>query len=145
MIFDLFIDFIPRNAIIFTRSNLEFYKRQVKGDCIFMSKNHQSCPRWWCRGRWFVFKPPCNGTTRNRGRIRNCDIIKKRTEGTLWTWRCHRLYCPKEYFTPLTTTLARMPTLVVITAGAPQKPGETRLQLVDKNWRLSSLAVGFNC
>lgn len=34
--------------------------------------------------------------------------------------------------------------LVVITAGAPQKPGETRLQLVDKNLKIIKSVVRTN-
>lgn len=39
------------------------------------------------------------------------------------------------------TQTARMANLVVITAGVPQKPGETRLDLVDKNLAVNKSIV----
>ena len=61
------------------------------------------------------------------------DIIKKRTEGDALDLEDATAFtAPKSIYSADYDT-CKDADLVVITAGAPQKPGETRLQLVDKN------------
>ena len=78
------------------------------------------------------------------------DIIKKRTEGdALDLEDATPFTAPKAIYSADYDT-CKDADLVVITAGAPQKPGETRLQLVDKNLKIIKSVVepivksGFN-
>ena len=78
------------------------------------------------------------------------DIIKKRTEGdALDLEDATPFTAPKNIYSADYDT-CKDADLVVITAGAPQKPGETRLQLVDKNLKIIKSVVdpivksGFN-
>ena len=69
------------------------------------------------------------------------DIIKKRTEGDALDLEDATAFtAPKSIFSADYDT-CKDADLVVITAGAPQKPGETRLQLVDKNLKIIKSVV----
>lgn len=78
------------------------------------------------------------------------DINKKRAEGdTLDLEDATVFTAPKKIYAADYDT-CKDADLVVITAGAPQKPGETRLQLVDKNLKIMKSIIepivksGFN-
>lgn len=78
------------------------------------------------------------------------DVIKERTIGdTLDLEDAQAFTAPKSVYSGEYSD-AKDADLVVITAGAPQKPGETRLDLVDKNLKILSSIVkpivdsGFN-
>lgn len=78
------------------------------------------------------------------------DIIKERTEGDAMDLEDATAFtAPKNIYSADYDT-CKDADLVVITAGAPQKPGETRLQLVDKNLKIIKSVVepivksGFN-
>jgi L-lactate dehydrogenase len=78
------------------------------------------------------------------------DIVKKRTEGDALDLEDATAFtAPKNIYSADYDT-CKDADLVVITAGAPQKPGETRLQLVDKNLKIIKSVVepimksGFN-
>ena len=69
------------------------------------------------------------------------DIIKKRTEGDALDLEYATAFtAPKSIYSADYDT-CKDADLVVITAGAPQKPGETRLQLVDKNLKIIKSVV----
>ena len=69
------------------------------------------------------------------------DIIKKRTEGDALDLEVATAFtAPKSIYSADYDT-CKDADLVVITAGAPQKPGETRLQLVDKNLKIIKSVV----
>ncbi|WP_242363376.1 L-lactate dehydrogenase [Limosilactobacillus antri] len=69
------------------------------------------------------------------------DIIKKRTEGDAFDLEDATAFtAPKSIYSADYDT-CKDADLVVITAGAPQKPGETRLQLVDKNLKIIKSVV----
>ena len=69
------------------------------------------------------------------------DIIKKRTEGDAMDLEDATAFtAPKNIYSADYDT-CKDADLVVITAGAPQKPGETRLQLVDKNLKIIKSVV----
>lgn len=69
------------------------------------------------------------------------DIIKKRTEGDALDLEDATAFtAPKNIYSADYDT-CKDADLVVITAGAPQKPGETRLQLVDKNLKIIKSVV----
>lgn len=69
------------------------------------------------------------------------DIIKKRTEGDALDLEDSTAFtAPKSIYSADYDT-CKDADLVVITAGAPQKPGETRLQLVDKNLKIIKSVV----
>ena len=69
------------------------------------------------------------------------DIIKKRTEeDALDLEDATAFTAPKSIYSADYDT-CKDADLVVITAGAPQKPGETRLQLVDKNLKIIKSVV----
>ena len=78
------------------------------------------------------------------------DLVKKRTEGDALDLEDAIVFtAPKQIYSADYDT-CKDADLVVITAGAPQKPGETRLQLVDKNLKIMKSVVepivksGFN-
>ncbi|WP_076461897.1 L-lactate dehydrogenase [Limosilactobacillus caccae] len=78
------------------------------------------------------------------------DIVKERTEGDALDLEDATVFtAPKNIYAADYDT-CKDADLVVITAGAPQKPGETRLQLVDKNLKIIKSVVepivksGFN-
>ena len=78
------------------------------------------------------------------------DLVKKRTEGDALDLEDATVFtAPKQIYSADYDT-CKDADLVVITAGAPQKPGETRLQLVDKNLKIMKSVVepivksGFN-
>ena len=69
------------------------------------------------------------------------DILKKRTEGDALDLEDATAFtAPKNIYSADYDT-CKDADLVVITAGAPQKPGETRLQLVDKNLKIIKSVV----
>ena len=69
------------------------------------------------------------------------DIIKKRTEGDALDLEDATAFtAPKSIYSADYDT-CKDADLVVITAVAPQKPGETRLQLVDKNLKIIKSVV----
>ena len=69
------------------------------------------------------------------------DIVKKRTEGDALDLEDATAFtAPKNIYSADYDT-CKDADLVVITAGAPQKPGETRLQLVDKNLKIIKSVV----
>ncbi|WP_218047004.1 L-lactate dehydrogenase [Limosilactobacillus reuteri] len=69
------------------------------------------------------------------------DIIKERTEGDAMDLEDATAFTtPKNIYSADYDT-CKDADLVVITAGAPQKPGETRLQLVDKNLKIIKSVV----
>ena len=69
------------------------------------------------------------------------DIIKKRTEGDALDLEDATAFtAPKSIYSADYDT-CKDADLVIITAGAPQKPGETRLQLVDKNLKIIKSVV----
>ena len=69
------------------------------------------------------------------------DIIKERTEGDAMDLEDATAFtAPKNIYSADYDT-CNDADLVVITAGAPQKPGETRLQLVDKNLKIIKSVV----
>ncbi|ANU51160.1 L-lactate dehydrogenase [Limosilactobacillus reuteri] len=69
------------------------------------------------------------------------DIIKERTEGDAMDLEDATAFtAPKNIYSADYNT-CKDADLVVITAGAPQKPGETRLQLVDKNLKIIKSVV----
>lgn len=78
------------------------------------------------------------------------DVIKERIEGDALDLEDAQVFtAPKKVYAGDYSD-AKDADLVVITAGAPQKPGETRLDLVDKNLKILSSIVkpivdsGFN-
>ena len=69
------------------------------------------------------------------------DLVKKRTEGDALDLEDATVFtAPKQIYSADYDT-CKDADLVVITAGAPQKPGETRLQLVDKNLKIIKSVV----
>ena len=69
------------------------------------------------------------------------DIIKERTEGDAMDLEDATAFtAPKNIYSADYDT-CKDADLVVITAGAPQKPGESRLQLVDKNLKIIKSVV----
>ena len=78
------------------------------------------------------------------------DIIKKRTEGDALDLEDATAFTAPKIVYSADYDTCKDADLVVITAGAPQKPGETRLQLVDKNLKIIKSVVepvmksGFN-
>lgn len=69
------------------------------------------------------------------------DIVKERTEGDAMDLEDATAFtAPKNIYSADYDT-CKDADLVVITAGAPQKPGETRLQLVDKNLKIIKSVV----
>ncbi|KRN58800.1 L-lactate dehydrogenase [Limosilactobacillus secaliphilus] len=78
------------------------------------------------------------------------DIIKDRTKGDALDLEDATAFTAPKNFYSADYDTCKDADLVVITAGAPQKPGETRLQLVDKNLKIIKSVVepivksGFN-
>ena len=69
------------------------------------------------------------------------DVIKERTRGDALDLEDAQVFtAPKKVYSGDYSD-AKDADLVVITAGAPQKPGETRLDLVDKNLKILSSIV----
>ena len=69
------------------------------------------------------------------------DIIKKRTEGDALDLEDATAFTAPKLVYSADYDTCKDADLVVITAGAPQKPGETRLQLVDKNLKIIKSVV----
>ena len=69
------------------------------------------------------------------------DIIKERTEGDAMDLEDATAFTAPKYIYSADYDTCKDADLVVITAGAPQKPGETRLQLVDKNLKIIKSVV----
>lgn len=78
------------------------------------------------------------------------DIVKERTQGDALDLEDATAFTAPKNFYSADYDTCKDADLVVITAGAPQKPGETRLQLVDKNLKIIKSVVepivksGFN-
>lgn len=78
------------------------------------------------------------------------DIVKERTQGDALDLEDATAFTAPKIFYSADYDTCKDADLVVITAGAPQKPGETRLQLVDKNLKIIKSVVepivksGFN-
>ena len=78
------------------------------------------------------------------------DIIKDRIKGDALDLEDATPFTAPKIFYDADYSTCKDADLVVITAGAPQKPGETRLQLVDKNLKIIKSVVepvvksGFN-
>ena len=69
------------------------------------------------------------------------DIIKDRTKGDALDLEDATPFTAPKIFYSADYDTCKDADLVVITAGAPQKPGETRLQLVDKNLKITKSVV----
>ena len=69
------------------------------------------------------------------------DIIKERTEGDAMDLEDATAFTAPKNIYSADYDSCKDADLVVITAGAPQKPGETRLQLVDKNLKIIKSVV----
>ncbi len=69
------------------------------------------------------------------------DIIKDRTKGDALDLEDATPFTAPKIFYSADYDTCKDADLVVITAGAPQKPGETRLQLVDKNLKIIKSVV----
>ena len=69
------------------------------------------------------------------------DIIKDRTKGDAFDLEDATPFTAPKIFYSADYDTCKDADLVVITAGAPQKPGETRLQLVDKNLKIIKSVV----
>ena len=69
------------------------------------------------------------------------DIIKDRTKGDSLDLEDATPFTAPKIFYSADYDTCKDADLVVITAGAPQKPGETRLQLVDKNLKIIKSVV----
>ena len=105
-----------------------------------MSKNHQKVVLVGDRavGSSYAFAMAQQGIAEEFAIV---DIIKKRTEGDALDLEDATAFtAPKSIYSADYDT-CKDADLVVITAGAPQKPGETRLQLVDKNLKIIKSVV----
>lgn len=69
------------------------------------------------------------------------DIIKDRTKGDALDLEDATPFTAPKIFYSADYDTCKDADLVVITAGSPQKPGETRLQLVDKNLKIIKSVV----
>ena len=104
----------------------------MKGRLFIMSKNHQKVVLVGdgAVGSSYAFAMAQQGIAEEFAIV---DIIKERTEGDAMDLEDATAFtAPKNIYSADYDT-CKDADLVVITAGAPQKPGETRLQLVDKN------------
>ncbi|WP_251546851.1 L-lactate dehydrogenase [Limosilactobacillus caecicola] len=69
------------------------------------------------------------------------DIVKDRTKGDALDLEDATPFTAPKIFYSADYDTCKDADLVVLTAGAPQKPGETRLQLVDKNLKIIKSCV----
>ena len=112
----------------------------MKGRLFIMSKNHQKVVLVGdgAVGSSYAFAMAQQGIAEEFAIV---DIIKERTEGDAMDLDDATAFtAPKNIYSADYDT-CKDADLVVITAGAPQKPGETRLQLVDKNLKIIKSVV----
>ncbi len=112
----------------------------MKGRLFIMSKNHQKVVLVGdgAVGSSYAFAMAQQGIAEEFAIV---DIIKERTEGDEMDLEDATAFtAPKNIYSADYDT-CKDADLVVITAGAPQKPGETRLQLVDKNLKIIKSVV----
>ena len=112
----------------------------MKGRLFIMSKNHQKVVLGGdgAVGSSYAFAMAQQGIAEEFAIV---DIIKERTEGDAMDLEDATAFtAPKNIYSADYDT-CKDADLVVITAGAPQKPGETRLQLVDKNLKIIKSVV----
>ena len=112
----------------------------MKGRLFIMSKNHQKVVLVGdgAVGSSYAFAMAQQGIAEEFAIV---DIIKERTEGDAMDLEDATAFtAPKNIYSADYDT-CKDAYLVVITAGAPQKPGETRLQLVDKNLKIIKSVV----
>jgi len=112
----------------------------MKGRLFIMSKNHQKVVLVGdgAVGSSYAFAMAQQGIAEEFAIV---DIIKERTEGDAMDLEDATAFtAPKNIYSADYDT-CKDADLVVITAGAPQKPGETRLQLVDKNLKIIKFVV----
>ena len=112
----------------------------MKGRLFIMSKNHQKVVLVGdgAVGSSYAFAMAQQGIAEEFAIV---DIIKERTEGDAMDLEDATAFtAPKNIYSADYDT-CKDAELVVITAGAPQKPGETRLQLVDKNLKIIKSVV----
>ena len=112
----------------------------MKGSLFIMSKNHQKVVLVGdgAVGSSYAFAMAQQGIAEEFAIV---DIIKERTEGDAMDLEDATAFtAPKNIYSADYDT-CKDADLVVITAGAPQKPGETRLQLVDKNLKIIKSVV----
>lgn len=112
----------------------------MKGRLFIMSKNHQKVVLVGdgSVGSSYAFAMAQQGIAEEFAIV---DIIKERTEGDAMDLEDATAFtAPKNIYSADYDT-CKDADLVVITAGAPQKPGETRLQLVDKNLKIIKSVV----
>lgn len=112
----------------------------MKGRLFIMSKNHQKVVLVGdgAVGSSYAFAMAQQGIAEEFAIV---DIIKERTEGDAMDLEDATAFtAPKNIYSAYYDT-CKDADLVVITAGAPQKPGETRLQLVDKNLKIIKSVV----
>ena len=112
----------------------------MKGRLFIMSKNHQKVVLVGdgAVGSSYAFAMAQQGLAEEFAIV---DIIKERTEGDAMDLEDATAFtAPKNIYSADYDT-CKDADLVVITAGAPQKPGETRLQLVDKNLKIIKSVV----
>ena len=112
----------------------------MKGRLFIMSKNHQKVVLVGdgAVGSSYAFEMAQQGIAEEFAIV---DIIKERTEGDAMDLEDATAFtAPKNIYSADYDT-CKDADLVVITAGAPQKPGETRLQLVDKNLKIIKSVV----
>ncbi len=112
----------------------------MKGRLFIMSKNHQKVVLVGdgAVGSSYAFAMAQQGIAEEFAIV---DIIKERTEGDSMDLEDATAFtAPKNIYSADYDT-CKDADLVVITAGAPQKPGETRLQLVDKNLKIIKSVV----
>lgn len=112
----------------------------MKGRLFIMSENHQKVVLVGdgAVGSSYAFAMAQQGIAEEFAIV---DIIKERTEGDAMDLEDATAFtAPKNIYSADYDT-CKDTDLVVITAGAPQKPGETRLQLVDKNLKIIKSVV----
>lgn len=112
----------------------------MKGRLFIMSKNHKKVVLVGdgAVGSSYAFAMAQQGIAEEFAIV---DIIKERTEGDAMDLEDATAFtAPKNIYSADYDT-CKDADLVVITAGAPQKPGETRLQLVDKNLKIIKSVV----
>ena len=112
----------------------------MKGRLFIMSKNHQKVVLVGdgAVGSSYAFAMAQQGIAEEFAIV---DIIKERTEGDAMDLEDATAFtAPKNIYSADYDT-CKDADLVVITAGAPQKSGETRLQLVDKNLKIIKSVV----
>lgn len=112
----------------------------MKGRLFIMSKNHQKVVLVGdgAVGSSYAYALVQQGLAEELAIV---DLVKKRTEGDALDLEDATVFtAPKQIYSADYDT-CKDADLVVITAGAPQKPGETRLQLVDKNLKIIKSVV----